>query len=339
VNGIFCHGVEMPHIISKAAEKLGLPALNPESAEIATNKAKRITQLSRNKIPCAKFQIVNNPEEIIEKSKIIGFPLIIKPIDNAGARGVRVVKCKDELIDSYNIAMKYSKTTTVLLEELLAGPEVSTESVVYNSKIYTFAFADRNYEHREIFYPYFVENGINFPTILCKKLQNAIYELVEKTIKVIGIDFGAAKGDIIIDRGQPKIIEMAARTSGGWFGAGSIPIATGSNMLKPLIQMAVGDEPDLKSLKPLRKLGCAQRYIIPIQEGVVSKITGVETARNMPGVKMFTMFLPQIGTKIRKATNHAERFGQIITIGKTREEAIFRCENAIKQIKIHLNSQ
>lgn len=336
VKGMFCHAIEIPQIISRVAKRLNLPGLNPEAAERATNKVSRISHLAKYNIPCAKFEIVYEKGELLKKGNGIGFPLVLKPIDNAGSRGVRMVASEADLHSAYETARKYSKKEEVLLEEFLSGPEISTESVVYGGEIYTFAFADRNYSRNSFFYPYFVEDGINFPSILSAEIQDVVIQLVENTINCLGIDFGAAKGDIIIDKGQPKIIEMAARTSGGWFGAGSIPIATGSDMLTPLIQMAVGDEPELGALKPKRRLGCAQRYIIPTEEGIVDKITGIEDALSTPGVAMQALFLPKSGTKIKKATNHAERYGQIICIGDTRQQAIDRCEAAISKIQIHL---
>lgn len=338
VNGIFCHAVEIPQVIARVAEKLNLPGLSPAVAERATNKYQRIRRLTECGIPCARFEVAGSAAELPAKAEKIGFPLVLKPVDNAGSRGVRIVGHADDLIQAYETALTFSNSTEVLLEEVLCGPEISTESVVYNGVIHTFALADRNYAKSSFFYPFFIEDGINFPSVLPAHLQSAIYSLVEKTIHCLGIDFGAAKGDIIIDKGEPKIIEMAARTSGGWFGAGSIPIATGSNMLKPLLQMAVGEKPDLDALRPSRNLGCAQRYIIPGEEGIVTKITGVEEAVRMPGVAMFSMFLPQIGSEISKAQNHAERFGHIICTAPSRELAVAECEAAIAKIKIHLGN-
>lgn len=334
VDGIFTHGVEIPHIVSAVSEKLNLPSLSLEVAERATNKKLRISYLKSHGIPCADFKSVKDIEDLLEKASELSFPLVIKPIDVAGSRGVRVVEHPDDLIAAYYNSISFSKSKEVLLEEKLSGPEISTESVVYNDQIITFGFADRNYCNKELFAPYFIEDGINFPSILSIEIQKSIIELVEKTIKCLGINFGAAKGDIIIHNGVPKIIEMAARTSGGWFGAGSIPLATGSNMLKPLIQMAVGDKPDLEALKPNKKLGCAQRYIIPIQDGKVISISGVDEALSMPGIAMAVMFLPNVGDEITKAKNHAQRFGQIICTANTREEAIDLCENAIKKINV-----
>lgn len=338
VNGIFCHAVEIPQVIARVAEKLHLPGLSPAVAARATNKYQRILRLAECGIPCARFEVAGCPGELQARAAKIGFPLVLKPVDNAGSRGVRIVERADDLYQAYETALTYSNSTEVLLEEVLSGPQISTESVVYQGGIHTFAFADRNYSRSGFFHPFFIEDGINFPSVIPTHLQRAIHSLVEKTIRCLGIDFGAAKGDIIIDKGEPKIIEMAARTSGGWFGAGSIPIATGTNMLKPLLQMAVGEQPDLAALNPIRNLGCAQRYLIPVEEGIVTQVTGVKEALQMPGVAMYSMFLPRVGTRIAKATNHAERYGQIICTAATREQAIERCEAAIARITIHLEN-
>lgn len=334
VSGIFCHAVEIPHVIAQVAAELRLPGLSPETARLCTHKDERLAVLQAAGIPVADFVRVSNRECLIDMALKFGFPLVLKPVDNAGSRGVQRVDRMENLLASYDEAMRYTKNPTVLLERYLCGPQISTEAVVYQGKIHHFAFADRNYANEEFYAPYFIEDGINFPSILSEPIQAEVLNLVEKTIKQLGIDFGAAKGDIIIHDGVPHIIEMASRTSGGWFGAGSIPIATGVNPLKPLLQMSMGEEPDLDALKPTRQLGCAQRYWIPQEDAIFHSATGFEEVKAMPGVKMFDAFFPASGTQLEKAHHHAQRYAQVICTGATREEAINRAEAAIQAIQV-----
>lgn len=336
VDGVFSHAVEIPHIVAQVTERLNLPGLSPAIAERATFKNKRIEHLTKSGVPCARFIHVKEINELNDSAKAIGFPLIIKPLDSAGSRGVRLVSSESELQNSFLETIQYSNRKEVLLEEVLSGLQISTESIIYGDDIFTFAIADRNYSKEEIFKPFFIEDGINYPSILSDDLRNQVVQLVERTIRCLEIDFGSAKGDIIIHNGKPKIIEMAARSSGGWFGAGSMYFATGFNLLEPLIQMSVGDIPNVMNFELKNELGCAQRYIIPENDGIVNSIEVDENIEKMPGVKMVVLFLPKIGQKVKKATNHAERFGQIICVGKSREEAIQNCENAIRKIKINL---
>lgn len=334
VSGIFCHAVEIPYVIAQVAAALCLPGLSPETARLCTLKDERLAALQAAGIPVADFVIARNRECLIDVARQFGFPLVLKPVDNAGSRGVQRVDRMEDLLASYDEAMRYTNNPTVLLERYLTGPQISTEAIVYQGNIHHFAFADRNYANEEGYAPYFIEDGINFPSVLSEALQADVLDLVEKTIKQLGIDFGAAKGDIIVHEGVPHIIEMASRTSGGWFGAGSIPIATGVNPLKPLLQMSMGEEPDLDALKPTRLMGCAQRYWIPQQDAIFHSATGFEEVKAMPGVKMFNAFFPDSGTRLEKAHHHAQRYAQVICAGATREEAMNRAEAAIRAIRV-----
>lgn len=334
IKGVFSHAVEIPDIVAKVATSLKLNGLLPEVAELCTNKHLRIAALKRAGVPVADFCVASNKNELIEIAESFGYPLVIKPINTSGSRGVQLVKAADFLISAYNEAMQFTTSSVVLVEQYLTGSQVSTESIVFEGNVYTFALADRNYAKEELFSPYFIEDGIDFPSILSNAMQDRIIALVEQTIKVLGIDFGAAKGDIIISDGVPHIIEMASRTSGGWFGAGSIPIATGVNALKPLMQMSMGDKPDLTALSPTRMLSCAQRYWIPQQDAIFHSVGGFDSVKAMPGVQMFNTFFPSPGTRIYKARHHAQRYAQVICTGKDRDEAAQRAELAIGSIKV-----
>ena len=109
IDGIFSHAVEIPDVIAEVALRLGLPGIPPQVARRATNKIERIIHLSNNGIPCAAFEIVKNKSELEEKAAKIKFPFVLKPIDSAGARGVQLVDCLDNLQKAYKEAIKYSK--------------------------------------------------------------------------------------------------------------------------------------------------------------------------------------------------------------------------------------
>lgn len=340
VDGVMVHAVEIPHIVSRVAKALGLPGIEPKIADRATFKYERIAHLKKAGLNVPEYEVVNNLAEATKAAKKIGYPVVVKPTDNAGARGVKLVKNEKELGKSFEESKSYrQEKSKILIEQFLAGQEISTESLIYNGKIYTTGFGDRNYTRQDEFYPYFVEDGHSVPSVLPEKIQKEILVEVEKTIKALGITWGVAKGDILLHRNKIYIIEMAARTSGGWFCAGTVPLATGVHILRPLIKMAVGDEANESDIKVTKNLWACQRYVIPVRSGKFVKIEGVSEARKMPGVKMLIMFKkPKKGEMIHRATNHAERFGQLITVGKDIKEATRMCENAIKKIKIVLDN-
>ena len=336
IHGVMAHAVEIPQVVAEVAKALDLPGLDPEVAKRATNKIQRIECFAHKNIPCPKFETAKTLVEAEEKAKQIGFPCVIKPIDNAGARGVKKIQKVEEIAEAFDEALVNSKKFKIaLIEEFLEGKGISTESIIYENKIITTGFGDRNYSRNIEFDPYFIEDGHNVPSLISEKEKEKVLITVNSAIRALGINLGVAKGDIIIKDNKAYILEMAARTSGGWFCAGTVPIATGVNILNPIIKMSVGDPIDENDLKPKFNRAACQRYIIPTEEGIFVRIEGLEDAKKMPGVGMLTIFnRPKEDDLIKKATNHSERFGQLITEGENINEAIVKCENAMKLIKI-----
>lgn len=341
VDGVMAHGVEIPIVVSKVAQSLGLPHLKRAVAERATNKAKRIEAFSKAGVPVPKFGVAKTLHEAIATAKRIGFPVVMKPIDNAGARGVQRVDNVFGIEKGFAEAAGYSKSKSpfVLIEQFLQGYEISTESFVYNGKIYTTGFGDRNYSRSKEFFPYFVEDGHSVPSRLSPQIQRSVIDTAERAIRALGIDWGVAKGDILVANNVVYVLEMATRTSGGWFAAGTVPLATGVRLLRPFIKASIGEAVVLKDFIPKYKKAACQRYIIPNKSGIFHEVTGVSEARRMPGVKALQMFkLPKKGERIEKPKNNAERFGHIIAIGKDVDEATRRCERAVRRIRVKISS-
>lgn len=336
IDGIMTHAVEIPQIVSKVAEKMNLPGLSSEIAEVATNKKTRIECFKKKNIPSPNFFYASSITEILEKIKNFDFPLVMKPIDNAGSRGVSKIENLDLIEDRYNEAISFSKSKTVLIEEFLNGPQISTESIIVNDKIITTGFADRNYDVDKQFFPYFIENGHTIPSILSDQEKSSVISTVENAIRALGIDFGVAKGDLILDNGIPKVLEMAVRTSGGRFASDMVPLATGVNILKPLIQMSLGEKISMEFLKPKFHKAAAQRFFFP-PIGKLNSINGVNNAFQIPGV--YDIYLNpniKIGDYLKPITNHSERVGHVIAYADTREKAINIAEKVIKTVRFEI---
>lgn len=333
IDGVTAHAVEIPRVIAKVAKTLNLPGLDPEVAERATNKVKRINCLAGHEVPCPRFETAKTVEEAKRKAEKMGFPCVFKPIDNAGARGVIKVINKDEVGGAFDHALSHTQKNVILIEEYLEGKELSTESIIYNDKIYTVAFADRNYDKKR-FEPFFIEDGGEMPTSLSKNEIEKVTQTVDTAIRALGIDWGVAKGDVIINKGDVKIIEMAVRTSGGRFCSVKVPLSTGISMLRPLILMAVGLTPDLNDLKTKFSRGIAERFIFP-KPGKIIAIEGVDEAKKIEGIyKIHLEEDMKIGTEIESVTDHTMRRGYVIALGKTREQAVQRAEQAVQIIRI-----
>jgi len=334
IDGVMAHAVEIPQVVAKVAEELDLPGITPEVAERATNKLERIKCFKNNDIPHPRFETAETSEEAKIKSEKIGFPVVIKPLDKAGARGVLKVNTKAEVQAAFEEAKGFSKLRTVLIEEYLDGKEISTESVVNDGEIYTPCWADRNYSQSEKYYPYMVEDGGELPTKLSEREKKIVEETVKRAIRALGINFGAAKGDILIHNGQPYVLEMAARTSGGRFCDTKVPLSNGVNILKQLILMHIGEDIDINELTPKYNKSVVERTIAP-KPGEILSISGIERAKNIEGIsQIYLKPEVKVGGHINALTNNAEKIGYVIAIGDSHDSTIKRAEEAIEAIKI-----
>ena len=167
------------------------------------------------------------------------YPLVIKPCDNMGARGVKKILQPDDLVSAFQEAKEASISGKLILEEFMQGPELSLDALVFGGRIEITGIADRHIERE----PYFVEVGHTLPSNLPEAQQEAVKAFFRQAIRALGINHGAAKGDIKLTSEGPKIVEIAARLSGGWMSAHTYPLSTGVDLMKAAIQVALGETP------------------------------------------------------------------------------------------------
>lgn len=98
--------------IAAVANELGLPGISPEVAKIATNKALMREKFVEYDVPSPRFRNVRTLDEAREAAEEIGFPVVIKPIDNAGSRGVTKVDNMKDVKKAYLSSKEFSREKT-----------------------------------------------------------------------------------------------------------------------------------------------------------------------------------------------------------------------------------
>ena len=136
----------------------------------------------------------------------------------------------------------------ILIEEYLEGPQISTESLIYNSQIYTAGYVDRNYEMLNTTKPAIIENGGTYPSNYFK-FYNLINNYLSILAKKLKIKNGVIKGDIVINKNKVFFIEIAVRLSGGDFSESVIPFSSSFNLIKNSIKLAINKKLKKKELK------------------------------------------------------------------------------------------
>jgi len=332
IDGVMCIGSDVPLTVASVSKELSLPGIPVEVAELAMDKIAMKIFFKTAGLPIPDFIEIHGYDELANTVENWGYPIVIKPVDSRGARGVLKLTEKVDLQWAWNHSKKNSPTGRVMLEKYLEGPQISTEAIIVNGIGYPIGFSDRNYEFEDKFSPFIIENGGEFPSKLAPNDQDSISEMAINAGLSMGITNGIAKGDMVLTKNGPKVIEIAARLSGGWFSTDQIPLGLGIDLIGSAIKLALDEKINEKELLPKYHKGVAIRYFFP-KPGIVKEINISKKYENVNWIHRVKVFV-EPGDKIEEVTNHTKRAGFVITTGKTCEIAVERAINFANSVRI-----
>ncbi|TGL58250.1 ATP-grasp domain-containing protein [Leptospira ognonensis] len=313
IHGVITAGTDASMTVAAVASAIGLPGIRFIDAEAATNKVKMRQRLKEHGIPIPRFAAVWSLLDAKDALDSLTFPLVMKPADNMGARGVIKVNNKDEIQHAFRHAKKFCPTGELILEEYMEGPELSVDALAFDGQIRMTGIADRIIERE----PYFIEIGHNMPSALPSSVLKEVEDVMSRGMKALGIHLGAGKGDIKVTKDGVKIGEIAARLSGGFMSAFTYPLSTGVNLNRAALLIALGETPD--NLEPVLNRVSIERSLLS-PPGKLLQIHGAEEAKKIEGVsEVFLQSNP--GDVIKEPTNNIDKSGHVIITADTLNEA------------------
>jgi len=344
LDGVFTAGTDFSASVAWVAERLGLPGIPYAAALRATNKLAMRAALASAGVPSPRFVEVSARaegrasssdaaasgaaagEDPAELARELGFPLVVKPADSMGARGCRSVGDAAELRRAVAEALRHSRSGKAIVEEYVEGPEFSIDAVVVDGDIRIRGLADRHIA----FAPYFVELGHTMPTAYPPEVAREVLRVFEAGVRAIGISRGAAKGDIKYSpaRGTAVVGEIAARLSGGYMSGWTYPYASGIEVTREALEIAVGLVPAAPA--PDRGWVSAERAFVSIP-GRLASLLGTREAERTPYVKeLFYRAAP--GDRLVFPSNNVEKFGNVLTQAPDRERAVEAAMSAVRAV-------
>ncbi|MCL2006524.1 MAG: ATP-grasp domain-containing protein [Treponema sp.] len=327
LGGIMTAGTDFSATVAWAASKLGLSSIPYEVALDASDKERMRGRFKACGVPSPEFIILNKvPDKGF--SLPISLPVVVKPVDNMGSRGCRAVLNGDELGPAVKEALAFSRSGRVIVEEFMEGPEFSIDALVYKGEITICGFADRHI----FFPPYFIEMGHTIPSKLNAIEAEPLLQAFKQGVKALGIENGAAKGDVKLTPKGPMIGEIAARLSGGYMSGWTFPYSSGVLVTKGAIEIAIGKKP--VDLEPKWNMICAERAFISIP-GKIRSVLGLESARVMPYVRD-VLLRGGPGDTVNFPENNVSKCGNILSVAPEREDSIKSAEMAARSILIRL---
>jgi biotin carboxylase len=194
-------------VIAYVAEELHLPGNSLETALKATHKGLMRQAFEKNGVNSPKSGTFT-PESALPE---FDFPLIVKPTDRSGSRGVTLVRNVSGLRAAIERACEESIEGKAVVEEYIEGDEVSVESISFQNEHYILAITDKVTTGS----PYFVELEHHQPSVLSDQVQQNIRVETLKALKALQIENGASHAEFkITASGRVVAIEVGARLGG-----------------------------------------------------------------------------------------------------------------------------
>ena len=250
IDGVIAVGCDVGPVVSNVANVLRLPHTPCAASDYGWYKDELKSLLTKKNgmnVPVA-------PRPCKEKGKYI----VIKPIAGRGARGVYKILDTDPDFDYWcNKARKFSPRGKILIEKWVNGPQISTETLIWDYLCVFTGMTDRMYPLLVTLAPYIIETGGQGPSVYeGTELGDKVKDLVQKVVDNLGIRSGTIKCDIVLNEEknyEPTLIECAiGRMSGGYMCSHYLPLSYGVDFLAGAFSIACGEAPDLTVIKEKR---------------------------------------------------------------------------------------
>ena len=252
IDGIMSFGVD-PGVVSASyvQEQMGLPSFGPhDSVVILQNKDKFRAFLTENgfNVPWAKG--FDNIEDALKESYWYSWPLIVKPTDSAGSKGVTRVDSINELQSALEYAFKYSISGHVIVEEFIEkqGCSSDTDSYAQDGVLKFVSFSAQRFDAAAT-NPY-TPAAYSWPSTFTKEEEAYLTSEIQRLITLLKLKTAVFNIEVRVGtNGKPYIMELTPRGGGNRL-CEMLRYATGVDMITAITRAIVGDEPQLIEQKP-----------------------------------------------------------------------------------------
>ncbi|MDD4776005.1 MAG: carboxylate--amine ligase [Syntrophomonas sp.] len=342
VDGIMTVGTDQPVLTAaRVAEALNLPHLIDSATALrATNKKYMKEAFRHHSLPSGEYLLVGRGEleqtaAVLDKLGQLVFPVVVKPIDSQGQRGVFKLEHREPGIIAYlRETFRHTRAEEIIAEQFCPGAEITISAWVVDYHPYMLIITDRpllNVEPR-----LGIMTAHQFPSVYTRSHYDELQDLLMRTVLALNIAAGPIYVQVIISPHGAQLVEIACRIGGG-HEEELIPLVTGVDPVDMLIDASLGLSVDLDGLRRYRLLDnphYAETRFIMAYPGQVQSWGGLEQIRQMPGIAKAQFYYPQL-THISEIEDSAtSRWGYIMAVANSRQDLQARMGAAYQQLEI-----
>jgi biotin carboxylase len=223
--------------VNYVAENMGLTGNSTAATLISTNKHEMREAFDANGDPSPKSIVADANTDLSTIN--MDFPLIVKPTDRSGSRGVIKVHKAEELKEAIDFAVNESFEKKAVVEEFATGDEYSVEYISCRGKHYLLAVTEKTTSGD----PWFIEMSHIEPAPISDERKENIRRVCDHALDTLMLYDGAGHIELKVDENEKiKIIEIGGRMGGGFIGSDLVELSTGYDYVGNVIRIAMGEE-------------------------------------------------------------------------------------------------
>ena len=308
------------------SEKLGLPChLTGASVRNFTNKSYMKRMMIDNGIPTSKYVCVSSSCDK-KAFESLAYPLVVKPVDSNGSKGVKKVFSEQELANSLSEAFKYSLSGNVVIEEFKEGEELSVDVYVEGDegKILSITASRKIKQNQNSF----TILQSYYPAPIAYD-EERILEIVQKIVNVFDLKDVPLLVQMIVGKDGYYVIEFSARMGGG-SKYRLIERLSGVDIMKVYVEMVMGKKP---KVCPRKMVDYAIMSYVYCKKGVLGELKNFDLLLQQKVISDYFVYkMP--GMPIEKSETSSDRVAGFLVVGDTTEEVTHNLNVANSNLQV-----
>ena len=319
VHGIVAPGIDWPvAIAARVAAHAGLPhPLSPEAASLTVLKHKQRERFDEAGVPQPRWAATN------AAAADVPLPCVVKPVDRQGQKGLSVVDTPGGLSRAIAAALEESRSTVVMVEELVPGPELTVNAFSLDGAFHPLTVTDR-----------ITGDGPAFGVALAhawpsEHAVEAAVDAARRAAEAVGVVNGPTYTQVVLGPDGPRVMELAARLGGG-HDAELCRLALGVDLNGLTLAAALGEPVEVPEPEPAG--GACVRFLVP-PPGVLEDVEGLEEALALDGIEDARVHRAP-GWRFGTLRRGNDRAGFVLARGESRDDALARADRAAELIRL-----
>lgn len=330
VDGIIAPGIDFPvAVAARVAERLGIPhPISPASAQLSVSKLRQRERFAQAGVPSARYEVCSTREEAEAAAERLGFPCVVKAPDRQGQKGLQRVEERVAVPAAFEAAVAASRNGSVLVEELIDGPEVTVNAFSVGGRFQPLTVTDRIVAEPPAFG---VALAHVWPSELEPERVEAAVQAAARAAAALGIEDGPTYTQILLGPEGPVVGELAARLGGG-HDAELCLAALGVDLNGLSLAAALGEPVGEDDVRPEPRVGGACVRFLVAPAGRLEAVEGLEEAAEQEGI-VWVRCYREPGHVFGELRRGSDRAGAVLAVGESREEALSSAERAAETVR------